>query len=191
MADILGFTDQLEIAQPADIPEQEEQGPLVDPKSNADKFDLPVPGQSLTAEPGAAAYETPPEFTKMEDATDYLFNNLMAKPAQKKALQAMNEGVPVSLLAEPILLHGVQEGKWSMDMALMLMPTFSVMLYGLGKKAGVNVKMNPPQIEDPGIDTRLFKDVFKNSAEERKQALLKSVETETKEPEGFTKRRNK
>ena len=39
-------------------------------------FDAPTPGQSLTDTPGNAAWEHPPEFTDVEEASEYLWQNL-------------------------------------------------------------------------------------------------------------------
>ena len=39
-------------------------------------FDAPAPGQSLTDTPGNAAWEHPPEFTDVEEASEYLWQKL-------------------------------------------------------------------------------------------------------------------
>jgi hypothetical protein len=160
-------------------------------KQNMMNFDLPIPGQSLTAEQGAAAYERPPEFNDSEDAMDFLFERMTQPKTQKNLLRMMDAGVPVTLLAEPILLHGVQEGKWNMDLALLLMEPMAVVMYGLGERAGISVVLTPPEKEDPGVNMQNFKKIFKNKVSDRKQALLDELDAPKPTTEGLVSRRTK
>ena len=99
----------------------------------------------------------------------------------------MDAGLPIVTMIEPILLHGVQEGKWSMDMALGLMEPLSVIMYGLGKRAGIEPTIISDKFkEDPGIDSTPISEIFKKEVGKRKEALLgsldkKEVKEETEE----------
>ena len=42
-------------------------------------FDAPVPGQSLTDTPGNARWEHPPEYTDVEEASEYVWERLHKK----------------------------------------------------------------------------------------------------------------
>ena len=39
-------------------------------------FDTPIPGQSLTNTPGNYPWEHPPQYTNIEDATEYVWDIL-------------------------------------------------------------------------------------------------------------------
>ena len=58
------------IGQGAALNSQTLMRPYQEPPTNS--FDAPIPGQSLTDNPGNGAWEHPPEFADIEDATDYI-----------------------------------------------------------------------------------------------------------------------
>ena len=48
-------------------------------------FDRPIPGQSLTDEPGNYPWEHPPQYTDLREARDRIFDG-MTKPENAKQL---------------------------------------------------------------------------------------------------------
>ena len=45
-------------------------------KSMLDRFDRPIPGQSMTSELGNAKYEQPPQYTELSEFMDFLFKRM-------------------------------------------------------------------------------------------------------------------
>ena len=45
-----------------------------------DPFDHPIPGQSLTEEPGKHVFEKPPEITDVDDAVEYVVGKISENP---------------------------------------------------------------------------------------------------------------
>ena len=149
--------------------------------SNLRHMDAPIPGQSLTAPPGEAPYERPPEYTQIEPAMDFLVNKIMMAPTQTKMLRMMDAGVPISALMEIILMHGAQEGKWSIDLALALSEPLAVVLYSLGNNAGIKPKLTfkPKQQE---TSTKNIRKIFKEEAESNRIKPQEAPEIEIKKP---------
>lgn len=141
------------------------------PKMPMNGFDLPIPGQSLTKPKGKAAYENPPEFTNVDDAMDFLADKTSRPDVQVNLLRFMDKGVPLTVLMEPILLHGVQEGKWNMDMALALSEPLSMWMYMLGKRAGINVKVTSPRKKKSGVDPKML-DKWLNGKKKKEENSL-------------------
>ena len=59
------------IGQGAALNGQASMRPYKEPGINP--FDAAIPGQSLTDNPGNGAWEHPPQFSDIEDATDYVY----------------------------------------------------------------------------------------------------------------------
>ena len=55
----------------------QETGSYTEPEDNV--FDAPIPGQSLTDEPGNYPWEHPPQTASIEEATDYVYESIMRK----------------------------------------------------------------------------------------------------------------
>ena len=154
--DILGDMEAAmpPIQEPAMPPTEMEQ------KANFDRFDGPIPGQSLTDEPGNAPYEQPPEYTNLDKFMEYMFTTLNSKAVRRDVLRLLNAGVPVQVLIEPIIMQAVSEGKISTDLAALSIQPLATMIYGMGLVAGINVVTDDGK-KDLGLDPRTFEKAFK------------------------------
>ena len=70
------------------------------------RFDMPIPGQSLTAEPGGAAYEQPPQYNDVDEVVDMIFDRMLRPEIQTDVLHMLAAQVPARSIAEVVLMHG-------------------------------------------------------------------------------------
>jgi hypothetical protein len=133
-------------------------------KFNFDMMDMPIPGQSLTSELGQMPYEQPPQFTDLSKLTDFIFDRLTTPNVQRRILQLLDAGVPVSVIAEPFIMQGASEGKYNIDLAMLVIEPVITMIAGLGIRAGINVKAAPKK-DISVIDTQTFEKAFKDKKE--------------------------
>lgn len=104
-------------------------------------FSAPVPGQSLTTKPGNAPWEHPPKFTKIDDATNYIFNQLLVPANLHQLLDFMKEGTSLEALARIIIFSGFSHGFWTPDLGMMLSRPIMYILSGFAKRAGIKTKL--------------------------------------------------
>ena len=98
----------------------------------------PIPGQSLTNEPGAAQYERPPRYTSTEDAFD-AYTEKFDDPEVREALFTMLEsGAPVSSVVTILTREAVRNGIHSFDNAVILRPLVHEYITVLADAAGVD-----------------------------------------------------
>ena len=154
--DILGSMEEdiPPMEQPAMAPTEMEQ------KANFDRFDAPIPGQSLTDEPGNAPYEQPPQYTNLDKFMEYMFTTLSSKAVRQDILRLLNAGVPVQVLLEPIIMQAISEGKINTDLGMLAIQPLATMIYGMGLTAGINVVIDDGK-KDLGLDPRPFEQAFK------------------------------
>lgn len=122
-------------------------------------LDGPTPGQSLLGEPRSKPWERPPQFVEVEDALDYIWRMLCKPAVTKSTLTMLSQGMSVEAMARTLLFTGFAEGKWSWDMCMLMGRSVCIMIAGLGKAAGIRMKlyMNKP---DPAAPIR---SVLKNT----------------------------
>ena len=122
-------------------------------------LDGPTPGQSLLGEPRSKPWERPPQFVEVEDALDYIWRMLCKPAVTKSTLTMLSQGMSVEAMARTLLFTGFAEGKWSWDMCMLMGRSVCIMIAGLGKAAGIKMKlyMNKP---DP---TAPIRSVLKNT----------------------------
>ena len=135
-------------------------------KSMLDRFDRPIPGQSMTSELGNAKYEQPPQYTELSEFMDFLFKRMNSPKIYRDIMRLLDAGVPVRSLTGPVLMQAQSEGKINMDLAMLAAEPLATMLGGMGEVAGIDV-VRDGRPEEPGLDTRSLKEAFKSN---RKQA---------------------
>ena len=106
-------------------------------KPNAPLLDGPIPGQNLTAELGSRPWQTPPQFTTVEEALDYYIPRLQADEVTEQLLDVSEMGVPVTTVANTMQLASVMEGKHSVDVGMLVLPVLIEMLMLIADTAGV------------------------------------------------------
>ena len=106
---------------------------------NFNPLAAPIPGQSLTDQPGNSPWEHPPQFTKIPEAMDFLFNELTRPDKLEQILVMLHNKVPVEVLARLMLFTGFIAGKWTPDMVQLLAKPTMQLIASLGDGAGINV----------------------------------------------------
>jgi hypothetical protein len=111
-------------------------------------FNGPIPGESLTREPGNAPWEQPPQHAKVEDALNMYMEKLEEDDEiLEDILFLLDEGFPLDLFVESMLLNGEMEGKHTFDASILIGPVIHEHLLSMAQAAGVTVKEF--QGEDP------------------------------------------
>jgi len=107
-----------------------------------DPFDHPIPGQSLTEEPGKYVFEKPPEFTDVDDAVEYVVGNIAENPeAVEKFEKLMMTGMPIESIVNTISFTGFAEGKWTPDIAELIKPPLSAFFVVLAQEENIPAVM--------------------------------------------------
>ena len=145
--------------QPESVMSYEEPG--------VNKFDAPIPGQSLTDEPGNYPWEHPPKTPSIEEATDYVYESMMKPENMERMFTLLRMGIPIEALVKIITFSGFLEGRWTVDTAKLLEPIVAMMVAGEAAIAEIPAKVNMGDAEN----TEFFKDMS-----ERKRDMIQAKE---------------
>jgi hypothetical protein len=145
--------------QPESVMSYEEPG--------VNKFDAPIPGQSLTDEPGNYPWEHPPKTPSIEEATDYVYESIMKPENMERMFTLLRMGIPIEALVKIITFSGFLEGRWTVDTAKLLEPIVAMMVAGEAAIAEIPAKVNMGDAEN----TEFFKDMS-----ERKRDMIQAKE---------------
>lgn len=86
------------------------------------RFEVPIPGQSLTDTPRNAPYERPPEVSDPEEALQIHLARLNDPERMEDAMFFLQTGVDIVSLVEGILRSAVMTGVHSVDVSLIIAP---------------------------------------------------------------------
>lgn len=130
-------------------------------------FNAPIPGQSLTSEPGAHPFEKPPQYTTVDEAMRFLFNQCTDTKHLHKILALLESGASVEAIVKTILFGGFAHGLWTVDLQLLLAKPTIALIMSIAKKAGIKaqLKMHPhdktakflADLADPEFTAKLVK----------------------------------
>ena len=100
-------------------------------------FEAPVPGQSLTKEPGKYPWESPAQFNNIDEAMQHYMNRFQDEKVMFNLFSLMEAKVPITTIAESMILHGFAEGLYTADVGLLVANDLMEILVGMAKEADI------------------------------------------------------
>jgi hypothetical protein len=149
-------------------------------------FDVPIPGQAMTAELGSRPWQSPPQYPTVEEALDYYVPRMADDDFSDQLLDIMEMGVPLITLANTMQMSGVMEGKHSADVGILIMPVLVEMMRLIGD--GANVKYTTGMEEDTkaprsSMIARALNQLREEEAKEKEEEDNPPVDQMAMEPE--------
>lgn len=154
-------------------------------------FDTPIPGQSLTNTPGNYPWEHPPQYTNIEQASEYVWDILHREESLDQILTFLRNGIPVEAVARIVLFGGFMEGKWSVDVALLIAEVVFKQIMAIGIKANIqniNLFIKDQSTSKFHKQFAEFKNMRKTrqtikAPEDKLKSFVKDIKEELKEKE--------
>ena len=106
-------------------------------EADQNPFDAPIPGQSLTNEPGNAAWEHPAQFADVDSAMEFVMKKLTNQNMNEQILLMLKNKIPVEAITRLIVFGGFVEGKWTVDVATLITPLVMQLIAAIGMRAKV------------------------------------------------------
>ena len=108
-----------------------------------DAFSAPIPGQSLTDEPGNYPWEHAPKNTDPETIVNDLFLRMTKPEALEEILTMLDAGVPVEAIVRVMVFTGFAEGEFNPDVGFIIIEPLMEAVATIGLRAGIkNLKIS-------------------------------------------------
>ena len=149
-----------------------------------DPFDAPVPGQSLTDEPGNYPWEHPPQFSDPEEVLDILFDKLGEPEVVEQVIAMLDSGVPVEAIVRVMTFSGFMNGKFNPDVGFLIIQPLMNMVSAIGIRAGISkLKLS---LEDLSNDDFITNMVELKEARSKIENIAQDIteDTPVSKPEG-------
>lgn len=151
--------------------------------SNEPSFDGPIPGQSLTAEVGARPWQSPSQYTTVDEVIEYYMARMTSEDFMLQLVDVMEMGIPVTTLANTIQMSSVMEGIHTVDTGMLVLPVLMEMMMLLGDSAKIDY-VSGLENPDKGKTRKSF---LAKAASQYKESLsktdVKELVEESKEEE--------
>jgi len=136
-------------------------------------FGRAIPGQSLTSDPNApAAYEQPPRYTSVEEASKYLWDFITTEEVYVNIMEGINEGIPVMEYVRVILFKEFTEGALNPDLMMIMAEPLAFMIIALAERLDLDIEITGTDDEDDEEEEELFGvEVEKDKLEKLKNSV--------------------
>jgi hypothetical protein len=82
--------------------------------------DMPIPGENFTSDTKGYPWHQPPEFTALGPALDKMAQKMTDKKTAPLLISMVETGLPLYKVAQIIVMEGMANGKWTLDLGLLL-----------------------------------------------------------------------
>jgi len=101
---------------------------MIDPKF----LEGPIPGMSLTTEPGNRPWENPPMLVTVQDAADFFTQRLLDPEIEPDVASALDKGLSVEVITQQLMMSAVMEGYQTIDIAELVNPIVRELVMYIG-----------------------------------------------------------
>ena len=117
------------------------------PTPDAGFVNAPIPGMSLTTEPGNRPWENPPMLVTVEDALEFYISKIIADSnSHDSVLQMLELRLPVENIANLLNKMSIMEGYHSIDVGILVLPAIEEMIMAVADMHGVRYAESIDQI---------------------------------------------
>lgn len=137
------------------------------PRFSAANLRAPIPGMSLTTEPGNRPWENPPQIVNVEDAIEFYAQKLLDPEKADAILDAMSEEISIESMADMLTTSAVMDGIHTIDVSVLVTPVVQEMLRYVGDVNEMEYVESYEEKEKKNImPLHLIKKVVKEKAED-------------------------
>jgi hypothetical protein len=113
------------------------------------KLAAPIPGMSLTKEPGNAPWEQPPLLNTPEEALSFYMDKFEDEEALDDLLFTLEAGFPIDTMVDFLTSYGVMEGYHTVDVKMLVSPILHEYFTTLADTSGIQYReeMGPTKEE--------------------------------------------
>jgi|TARA_R110000744_G_scaffold65072_2_gene133713 hypothetical protein len=130
-------------------------------------FDAPVAGQSLTAELGALPWQQPSKLSTIQEAIDYYIPKLSNPEKIGTLLNLIEQGVPLTLIADSMQTISVMEGIHTIDVGILVIPVMVETMIYLAEEADIKYTIGTEKIKDSKFDPTVISLVMEKFNKEK------------------------
>lgn len=93
----------------------------------------PIPGISLTGEPGNAPWEQPPKFTTIDEVIDFYSDRITDEEVLPNLIETIQGNVPLMTIADGMIRMGIMEGMHTIDAGMLVKPVLIELLISMAE----------------------------------------------------------
>ena len=130
--------------------------------AKTDFINAPIPGMSLTVEPGNRPWEQPPQLTKLSEVVDYYTDRLTEPELVDSLMEVVANDVPVYEIVMGLVNYSVMKGIHSVDTGVMVSVVIVEMIKALAELNNIGYVITQTDKEKMfKIDDKIARDAIR------------------------------
>lgn len=141
----------------------------------------PIPGMSLTTEPGNRPWENPPMLVTAQEAADFYAERILDEETEDALVAALDQGLSVDIIAEQLTTSAVMEGYHTIDIAVLVSPVVRELIMYVGDMNKIDYVVSHQEMQkQKRVPYLLAKDVVNEVVKESGKAKEEPMMEETR-----------
>ena len=142
------------------------------------RFDVTIPGQSLTKPPKQYPWENPPQYTNQDEVIDFYMNKFENDETLFGLFAMLESGIPVTTIVTSMVMHGFSEGLYTPDLGVLVGEDIARIIMLIADEADIDYKVG----EKGGVSQAIKSAVkLKESIDEREATFMPKVDEKIEE----------
>ena len=101
-------------------------------------LDAPVPGMGMTHELGGRPWQTPAQYSTIDDVAKYYIAQMQGDSFAEQTANLLETKMPVTMIANAMNTNNVMNGVHSIDIGVLSLPIIMEMIMLIGDSAGID-----------------------------------------------------
>ena len=136
------------------------------------KLLAPIPGMSLTTEPGNRPWEQPPRFTEVGEVVDFYSDKLTAVEAMDEVATLLEEGMPILNIANVLIKNGLMNGVHSVDTGFLATPVVVELIKSIAAIYDIGYVESMDDVQEmTEMPTKMVKEVVEEARTKMKEVV--------------------
>jgi len=133
----------------------------------------PIPGQSLTVEPGSVPWEKPPQYVTLDEVASFYSEKLDNPEAIFEMLNLLDKKIPILTIVNTMIKASIMQGYHTVDTGFLVTPILVEIIKTLAELNDVSYKVSA---EDAAKERTVSPAIIKQLIDEAKKKVEKSPE---------------
>jgi hypothetical protein len=133
----------------------------------------PIPGQSLTVEPGSVPWEQPPQYVTIDDVASFYSDKLDNPEAIFQLMSLLEDGIPILTVVNTMVKSSIMKGYHTVDTGFLVTPIIVEIIKTL---ADLNDVPYTVTAEDAAKENTVNPEIIRQLIKEAKNKVEKSPE---------------
>jgi hypothetical protein len=124
----------------------------------------PIPGQSLTVEPGSVPWEQPPQYVTLDEVATFYSEKMDDVEAIHELMGLLERNIPIASIANGMVKMGLMKGYHTVDTGFLVTPIIAEIIKTLAELNDVPYKMTAEEVgKENKVSPTIIRDLLKEA----------------------------